>query len=275
VALTTQAVILARGQGARMRRAGQSGQASTLTVAQSLAADTGVKGMIPVGRPFLDYVLSSLADAGITDAMLVIGAEHEAVRRYFTVTARPERIRVGFAIQADPKGTADAVFAARHAVRDAPFLVLNSDNYYPSDALRAVSGLGMNGLVAFEAGALVREGGLDDERVLQYALVDFDRDGWLASITEKPLPGSPIARRPERWVSMNLWSFTPRIFEACARVTVSERGELELQSAVTIAMRDLHERFRVITARSGVLDLSTRGDIATVAERLAGIDARP
>lgn len=275
MAPTTQAVILARGLGTRMRRAGDGAQAHALTTAQSLAADSGVKGMIPVGRPFLDYVLSSLADAGITDAILVIGEEHEAVRRYFTVTARPERIRVRFATQADPKGTADAVLAAREAVREAPFLVLNSDNYYPSDALRAVAALGMNGLVAFEAGTLMRESGLDDERVLQYALVDFDHDGWLASIAEKPLPGSPLARRPDRWVSMNLWSFTPRIFEACARVTVSERGELELQSAVMIAMHDLNERFRVITARSGVLDLSRRADIALVAERLAGIDVRP
>jgi dTDP-glucose pyrophosphorylase len=275
VTLTTQAVILARGRGTRMRRAGASAEARALTTAQSLAADSGVKGMIPVGRPFLDYVLSSLADAGITDAILVIGAEHEAVRRYFTVTARPERIRMAFAVQAEPRGTADAVLAARDAVRDAPFLVLNSDNYYPPYALRAVAALGMNGLVAFDAGALVRDGGLDDERVLQYALVEFDRDGRLASITEKPLPGNPLALRPERWVSMNLWSFTPRIFEACARVTASERGELELQSAVTIAMCDLHERFQVITARSGVLDLSSRADIAWVAERLAGIEARP
>jgi dTDP-glucose pyrophosphorylase len=275
VAHTTQAVILARGQGTRMRQAGISEQARALTAAQSRAADSGVKGMVPVGRPFLDYVLSSLADAGITDAILVIGAEHEAVRRYFTLTARPERIRVAFAIQAEPKGTADAVLAARGAVRDAPFLVLNSDNYYPLDALRAVAALAMNGLVAFEAGALVREGGLDDERVLRYALVDFDRDGWLASIVEKPRPDNPLARRRERWVSMNLWSFTPRIFEACARVTPSERGELELQSAVAIAMLDLGERFRVITARSAVLDLSTRADIPVVAERLAGIVPRP
>ncbi|HVT41289.1 MAG TPA: nucleotidyltransferase family protein [Gemmatimonadaceae bacterium] len=275
MALTTQAVILARGRGTRMRRPGRSAEARPLTAAQSLAADSGVKGMIPVGRPFLDYVLSSLADVGITDAVLVIGAEHEVMRRYFTVTARPERIRVAFATQQDPKGTADAVLAARDAVRDAPFLVLNADNFYPPDALRAVAALGINGLVAFEAGALVREGGLDDQRVLQYALVDFDCEGWLAAIAEKPLPGSALAQRRERWVSMNLWSFTPRIFEACARVTMSGRGELELQSAVTIAMRDLHERFRVITVRSGVLDLSFRADIAMVEERLGTIRVHP
>ena len=37
---------------------------ATGDAAQSRAADSGVKGMIPFRRPFLDYVLSALADAG-------------------------------------------------------------------------------------------------------------------------------------------------------------------------------------------------------------------
>ena len=246
-----------------------------MSTAQASAADRGLKAMIPLRRPFLDYVLASLADAGITDAILVIGAEHESVREYFTVTAPPARIRVRFAVQASARGTADAVLAARAAVGAAPFLVLNSDNYYPVAAIRALATLGENGLVAFDAAALVRDGGIEEERVLRYALVDFDDRDVLTSITEKPGPDDPLAQRPERWVSMNLWSFTPRIFEACTRVTASARGELELQSAVMIAIRDLGERFRVITSRAGVLDLSSRSDIATVAAHLAHLDPRP
>ena len=39
----------------------------------ALMADTGVKALIPIGRPFLDYVLSALADAGL--APLVLGSK--------------------------------------------------------------------------------------------------------------------------------------------------------------------------------------------------------
>lgn len=74
---------------------------------------------------------------------------------------------------------------------------------------------------------------------------------------------------------MNLWSFTRTIFEACRRVRASPRGELELADAVTIAMCEPGERFRVVRARSGVRDLSTRADVATVMARLAGVEARP
>jgi dTDP-glucose pyrophosphorylase len=274
VAPTTQAVILARGLGTRMRR--ESGSSAQLSADQAAAAANGAKGMMPLfARPFLDYVISALADAGIEDVTLVIGPEHDAVRDYYTIAAPPMRVAMHFAVQAEPKGTADAVYAARTAVEDAPFLALNSDNYYPVDAYVDLAALGGAGLVAFEADALVRDGGIEAERVLRYALIDADEDGWLREIREKPAPDDPLARRAERWVSMILWSFTPLIFEACARIRPSPRGELELADAVMLAIRELGERFRVLPMRAGVLDLSTRADVTFVARRLEHVAPRP
>ena len=121
----------------------------------------------------------------------------------------------------------------------------------------------------------MREGGIEAERVLRYALIEADRDGWLKSIREKPAADDPLALRAERWVSMNLWSFTPTIFEACGRVRPSPRGELEIVDAVTLSMLELGERYRVIPMHAGVLDLSSRADVALVASRLDAITARP
>jgi len=272
---TTQAVVLARGLGTRMRRE-SAGDVSALSDEQRRAAERGAKGMMPLGaRPFLDYVLSALADAGITDVALVIGPEHHEVREYFGRTHVPERVRVRFAVQAEPRGTADAVRSARGVVDDAPFLALNSDNYYPIASYRDLAALGGSGLVAFEAETLVREGGLEPERVLKYALLDVDAAGFLREIREKPTEDDPLARRAERWVSMNLWSFTPRIFDACDRIPLSARGELEIQDAVNLAVREMGELFRVLPMHAGVLDLSSRGDVALVASRLAGVVPRP
>jgi dTDP-glucose pyrophosphorylase len=272
---TTQAVILARGLGTRMRRDAE-GTSEALSDAQRRVAATGAKGMMPIGsRPLLDYVLSALADAGIRDVTLVVAPDHDLMREHFERTHVPARVRVRFAVQAEPHGTADAVQSARDAVDDAPFLVLNSDNYYPVAAYRELSAVGAAGLVAFEAETLVREGRLEPARVLKYALLDVDDDGWLRAVREKPAPDDPLMRRDERWVSMNLWSFTPVIFEACALVRPSARGELEIQDAVSIAMRDFGERFRVVRMRAGVLDLSSRADVAFVASQLEGLDPRP
>ena len=79
-----KAVILARGLGTRMR---QEDPGAGLSQAQKEVARSGIKALIPLGRPFLDYVLSGLADAGYRRVCLVIGPEHEALRRYCSRTS--------------------------------------------------------------------------------------------------------------------------------------------------------------------------------------------
>ena len=270
---TTQAVILARGLGSRMRRAEA---AVALDEAQARAADAGQKGMMPtLGRPFLDYLLSGLADAGVRDVTLVVAPDHAMMRDYYERQSPTRRVRLRWAVQVEPRGTADAVLAADGVVDDAPFLVLNSDNYYPVASYDALCALGGAGLVAYEGEALVRDGNIDRERVMAFALLDIDDGDVFHGIVEKPGVDHPLAQRAERWVSMNLWSFTPRIFEACRRVTPSVRGELELQDAVTIALRELGEVFHVVRAHAGVLDLSRRADITTIGDHLRGLVVAP
>lgn len=274
---TTQAVILARGLGSRMRAGGGAPNASDshpLAAAQQSAAAQGAKGMMPFARPFLDYSLSALADAGIREAVLVVGPEHDTMREYFRSTAVGRRVAIRFATQVEPRGTADAVAAAAGTVHDAPFLVLNSDNLYPVAAIRALAALNGPGLVAFEAESLVASSGLEPARVLKFALLDLSPEGYLRAIREKPSPDDPLAQRAERWVSMNLWSFTPTIFAACASVRPSPRGELELQDAVGMLLAE-GIRFPVVRSHEGVLDLSSRADIAAVGSRLDRVDPRP
>ncbi|MCC6316807.1 MAG: NTP transferase domain-containing protein [Gemmatimonadaceae bacterium] len=266
--VTTKAVILARGLGSRMRR---GDTAATLSDAQSAAADSGVKGMIPIDRPFLDYVISALADAGLSEVCLVIGPEHDAVRAYYTQDVRPERVHIHFAIQEHPRGTADAVAAAAAFAGDDPVLVLNADNYYPVSAYRAIASLGGSGLVGFDAASLVVNSNIPAERIRAFALVTADSAGHLASIVEKPDEATWARLAGSARVSMNLWSFTPVIFEACPRVQLSPRGELELQDAVRIARDEFGEAFTVVPSSGGVLDLSSRQDIPRVAAALEGV----
>jgi dTDP-glucose pyrophosphorylase len=266
---TTKAVILARGLGTRMRRAADA----ALDAGQAAAADSGVKAMIPIGRPFLDYVLSALADAGIRHVCLVVGPEHDAIRRHYAEEA-PARVGISYAIQSEALGTADAVRAARDFAGADTFLVLNSDNYYPVEALDRLRQLGGAGLVGFDREALVRDGNIDSERVRKYAVVSVDDGGWLSGILEKPDEDAWERVGAHALISMNCWSFGPAIFEAARRIARSARGEFELTDAVRFAMVELGERFAVIPAAAGVLDLSVRTDIPGVARRLQGTDVR-
>jgi dTDP-glucose pyrophosphorylase len=280
---TARAVVLARGLGTRMREPDPGVQ---LTHQQQLAADAGLKPMMQLnGRPFLDYVLSGLADAGITGVALVVAPDHEAVRRYYERDRPPSRIRLDFVVQQEPHGTADALLAAERWTTGEAFLTMNADNLYPAAALADLAGLREPGLPAFDRDDLVRASNIPPDRIKSFALIDVDDEGYLTGIVEKPpeslLPreagsrenGDPFKRK-NMLVSMNCWRFDSRIFTVCREVPRSVRGEFELPEAVGLAIRR-GMRVRALPARGPVLDLSRRADAPEVAHRLAGIVPRP
>lgn len=254
-----------------MRRADS---ATALDDTQSSAADAGLKGMIPIGRPFLDYVISALADAGVRDVCLVIGPEHQRMRDYYGGEVELTRVRMHFAVQEKPLGTADAVLAAEAFAAGETVLALNSDNYYPIHTLRALRELGGAGVAVFERDALVRLSNIDADRVAKMSIVDVDDDGFLTRIIEKPTAEQIAKHEGEMLVGMNSWSLPPEIYQACRSIVPSSRGELELQDAVQLARDEMDVPFRVLVFHDGVLDLSSRGDIAAVTEGLKEMEPR-
>src|SRR6185436_7973871 len=223
-----KAVLLARGVGSRMKQEGPStslGAGDTmLTPAQAAAAAAGAKGMMPIGdpstspgvsgaRPFLDYLLHALADGGCTSVCFVVAPDHAAIRDYYEGAGRPSRLAIDYAVQPIADGTARAVQSAQsYAGRD-PFLVLNSDNLYPAAIVAALVGLDGPGLPAYDAESLVRESGFPRDRVMGFAAIDIDDRGRLMRIIEKP--GAEFFHKADALVSMNVWRFDERIFDAC------------------------------------------------------------
>jgi glucose-1-phosphate thymidylyltransferase len=253
------------------------GAATALTTAQANAAGSGSKAMMPLafGRPFLDWVLSALADAGIRHVCLVVAPDNTDIRKYYSALTLT-RIRISFAVQHEPRGTADAVLAAEPFAASDLILVLNADNYYPVDAYRALVALGAPGLVAFEGDSLLAHSNIDAGRIAKFALIEVDERGILRRIVEKPDSAAMAGWSGTQFLSMNLWSLPPEIFAACRAIRPSLRGELELPAAVQYAIDELGVEFRAVAMRgpgAGVLDLTSRADIENVTARLA--DRRP
>jgi dTDP-glucose pyrophosphorylase len=278
-----KAVLLARGLGSRMK---QAGDGTALSQEQATAAAAGAKGMMPVGasgsRPFLDYVLSALADAGCTHLCFVVAPEHTTIREYYEGAGRPRRLAIAYAVQDIADGTAHAVLSAGAFAGHEPFLVLNSDNLYPAPVLRELAALDGPGLPAFERDSLIRDSGFPADRVAGFAALEVDAAGLLTRIVEKPgreyydaalrlrsgHAGHPML------ISMNVWRFDHRIFDACRDVPRSVRGEYELPEAVGLAV-SRGVAFQTFRASGAVLDLSRRSDVALVSERLATVEANP
>ncbi|MEN6459260.1 MAG: sugar phosphate nucleotidyltransferase [Thermoguttaceae bacterium] len=261
-------VVLARGLGTRMRR---SDGAATLDSRQAAMAETGVKAMIPIGRPFLDYVLSAAADAGYRHACLVVGPEQEAIRQYYGGQVTAERLDFTFANQPEPRGTADAVAAAEQFAAGEPFAVINSDNYYPAEALRRLREQSGSAVALFERDAMLTGGNVTAERINKFAVAAIDNQGNLEQILEKPDDATIAALPRPLWLSMNCWRFGPSIFRACRSIKPSARGEYEIPDAVRHVIHEQHEPFAAVQVRAGVLDMTSRADIAAVAALLKDV----
>jgi UDP-N-acetylglucosamine diphosphorylase/glucosamine-1-phosphate N-acetyltransferase len=189
-----QTVILAAGQGTRMR---------PLT-------DTTPKPMLPVAdRPLAAHTADAAVDAGTDELVLVVGYEADAVRDYFGAEYRG--VPVTYAVQDEQRGTADAVRAARDAL-DGDFAVLNGDNLYDPDSVADL----------FAAGPAIAAQVVDDPT--NYGVLSTDGDR-VTDIVEKP------SDPPSTLANAGAYVF-PAAASDWLDVPESERGEHELTDVV-------------------------------------------
>ena len=107
-----EAIVLAGGFGTRLR---------------ALVTDVP-KPMAPVGgRPFLEYVLGSLAAKGVQHVVLSVGYLGDTISKHFGT--RFEGLALDYAVEAEPLGTGGAVAASLALCTADHQLVLNGDTF--------------------------------------------------------------------------------------------------------------------------------------------------
>lgn len=268
-----KAVILARGLGTRMQREAEGVQLDETTREW---ANKGMKAMIPIaGRPFVDYVVENCLRAGYTEICFVVAPDNDVIRTYYA--ARAESLKpatIHFANQLEPKGTADAVYAAKEFAGDESFVMLNCDNLYPVSDLYSLREVeeGTNALPGYDREQLIANSNIPPDRIARFAVVDVDEQWNLKRIVEKPDNPEEYAVNGKVLVSMNVFRFTPDVFTACERIEPHPvRGEYELPSAVQYIIDHRLAPFKVIPSQQGVLDLTGKADIESVRRLLEGM----
>ena len=254
----------------------------------------GLKQIDPVGsqgEAILDYSLFDAYEAGFETAVIII---KEAFRKDFMETAGkrlekcPMEIRYayqeldklpeGFAVpegRTKPWGTSHAVLCAAEAIGDAPFAVINADDYYGKSAFKVV----------YEALCNAKDGAVYDYCMVGYRLGNTvtehgsvargvcctDAAGNLTTIAER----TRIEKHPEGiyytedgqvWeelpedtvVSMNLWGYTPSFlrevrerfpkFLEKAMIENPEKAEFYLPLAVEQLLSEGKARVKVLSS---------------------------
>ena len=211
----------------------------------------GLKQIDPVGscgEAILDYSLFDAHEAGFETAVIII---KEMIRKDFmeTVGKRLEKcpMEIRYAYQeldkipagctipegrTKPWGTSHAVLCAKEVIGDAPFAVINSDDYYGKQAYREIYNYLCNAqdgekadycMVGYRLGNTVTDNGS-----VARGICDVDEAGYLTGVVERTkivkYAGGIHFTTDDgaTWedvaadtpVSMNMWGFTPGFLDA-------------------------------------------------------------
>ncbi len=205
-------VILAAGRGSRM---------------QGLT-ESRPKAMLPVvGKPIVARVVEQLQQADIVRIIIVIAADDAHLRPYFQENP-PAGVTLEFVVQPYAGGMAHALMQVAPLIDDA-FVVTACDSLYPENFYAEL----VQAHLENDSPATLALMKLPPEVIPRASSVEIV-GGRVKRIVEKPA----LADAPSDIGSLALYAFSPVLLNYLQRVKVSARGEMELQDAIQMMIRD-------------------------------------
>lgn len=175
------------------------------------------KQLLPVyDKPMIYYPLSVLMLAGIREIAVITTPEDQTQFQRLMGDGSQWGLQLSWIMQPSPDGLAQAYLLAAEFLAGAPSAMVLGDNIFFGHGLPEI----LAAADARETGGTVLGYHVTDPE--RYGVVDFDADGAVRAIVEKP------AVPPSNYAVTGLYFLDGRAPELAARVTPSARGELEI-----------------------------------------------
>ena len=203
------------------------------------------KQLLPVyDKPMVYYPLSTLMLAGIREILLITTppADVEAFHRLLRDGSQ-WGISIEYAVQATPAGLAQAFLIGRHFIGAGCVALILGDNVFYGHGLRPM----LEECTMRESGATIFGYPVKDPR--QYGVVEFNADGKVVSLEEKP------DEPKSQYAIPGLYFYDNQVIDIAAALKPSARGELEITDVNLEYLR--REQLRAICFSRGFAWLDT------------------
>ncbi|RZT78391.1 glucose-1-phosphate thymidylyltransferase [Micromonospora violae] len=220
------------------------------------------KQLMPVfDKPMIYYPLSTLVMSGVREILVITTPDDQDQFRRLLGDGSQFGLRLEYASQARPEGIAQAFILGADFIGTESVALVLGDNIFHGVGLGrqlAAHGDPVGGRVFAYQVANPQE----------YGVVDFDADGRVLSIEEKP------ARPKSRYAVPGLYFYDNRVVDIARKLTPSARGELEI-TAVNEAYRETGElSVTVLDRGTAWLDTGTFTSMMQAAEFVRVVEER-
>jgi glucose-1-phosphate thymidylyltransferase len=197
-------IVLAGGSGTRLH---------PLTLAVS-------KQLLPIyDKPMIYYPLSVLLLAGIREILLISTPEDLPSFQRLLGDGSNFGVNLSYKVQPSPDGLAQAFLIGEEFIGSDDVCMILGDNIFYGQGLTKMLENAMNDLKNSKTSTVFGYYVNDPER---YGVAEFDSDGKVISIEEKP-------KNPKsNYAVVGLYFYTNDVIEIAKKIVPSERGELEI-----------------------------------------------